>query len=355
MNQPVRGAENFDWSHQIEFLNGRYCQKNNSPRFRRHNSSCNGQGTRTREWQKSSEIWREQYVRRLYHRIVIDLRGQTAVVTGASRGLGRAFASALAAAGASVTILARSIDELNRTAASIGPNVQAFPADVTDVESVAESFRRIGPVDLLVNNAGVLGPIGPFATADFDAWWQTLNVNFRGAMLCARAVLPEMIERGHGRVINIVTGAVSMPYLSPYMASKTALVCATESLAAETKPRGVALFSVGPGTIRTDMATYSLTSDEGRRWIPWFRRIFDEGLDVPSEQPAALIVTLASGKYDALTGLYLTCLDDLDAMVAGIAQIEQDKLHALQIRPFHVSKASAALACIREAGGRARL
>jgi NAD(P)-dependent dehydrogenase (short-subunit alcohol dehydrogenase family) len=285
---------------------------------------------------------------------VIDLGGQTAVVTGGGRGLGRAFAEALAAAGAKVAVIARSQSELDQTVASIGSNARAFCADVTDAHSIGTVFREIGSVDLLVNNAGALGPIGPFAETDFDQWWTAMDVNVRGAMLCARAVLPGMIERRRGRIISVVTGAFSAPYVSAYLASKTALIRATECLAAETKPYNLALFSMAPGTVRTEMTKHSLTSPEGRRWIPWFRRIFDEGLDLPPERPAALVVALASGKYDALSGLYLTPFDDLDAILSARPQVENDRLHALQIRTHQSTGVSAAIAAIRDAAGRAK-
>jgi len=281
----------------------------------------------------------------------MDLSGQVAAVTGGGRGLGRVFAEALAAASAEVIVVGRSQGELEETIASIGRGARAFCADVTDAARVAEVFRGIGPVDLLVNNAGILGPLGPFAECDFDQWWRTADVNVRGALLCTHAVLPAMIARRRGRVINLVTGAFSAAYLSAYLTSKTALVRATECLAAETKPHGLALFSVAPGTVWTDMSKHSATSSEGLQWIPWFQRIFDDGLNLQPERPAALLVALASGKYDALSGLHLTPFDDLDALLADCASIEKERLHTLQIRPRQVSPAAAAIAAIRAAGG----
>lgn len=283
---------------------------------------------------------------------MIQLKDQTAVVTGGGRGLGRVFAQTLAAAGASVAVIARSAGELNETVASIGGSARAFPADVTDARAVASVLGEIGPVDLLVNNAGVLGPIGPFWEVDFEQWWRVMDVNLRGALLCARAMLPGMIARRRGRIVNIVTGAVPAAYLSPYMTSKTALVRATECLAAEVKPYGIALFSVAPGTVRTDMSMHSVNSAEGRKWIPWFRRLFDEHLDFPPERPAQLVLELASGKADALSGLYLTPFDDLDAILKNIAAVEADKLHSLRVRPLGGSAATSAIAAIRDAAQR---
>src|SRR5689334_10967465 len=98
---------------------------------------------------------------------MIDLNGQVAVVTGGGRGLGKAFAEALAASGASVVVLGRSQENLKQTLASIGRDARSFVVDVTDAARVTAVFGEVGPVDLLVNNAGILGPLGPFAQSDF--------------------------------------------------------------------------------------------------------------------------------------------------------------------------------------------
>ena len=144
-----------------------------------------------------------------------------AVVTGGGRGLGRVYAQSLASAGATVAVLARSADELAETAAAIrraGGNAREFPLDIADSDAVrsalAEIEASLAPVDLLVNNAGVIGPIGPFWEIEFDAWWRAVDVNFRGALLCAHAVLPGMVERRRGRIFNLVTAAAPFAYLS---------------------------------------------------------------------------------------------------------------------------------------------
>lgn len=282
----------------------------------------------------------------------VDLSGRTAVITGASRGLGRAFARALAAAGAFVVLLARRDAQLRETADAIGPRARTFVVDVTDASTVRQAFDDIANVDILVNNAAVLGPIRPFWETHFDDWWRAMEVNVRGAMLCAHAALPGMVERRRGCIINIVTGMFAGAYLSPYLASKTALVRATECLANETRDLGVVLFSLAPGTVRTDMTAHSLMSDEGRDWIPWFRRIFDEQLDVPAERPAQRVVELASGSYDALSGLYLTSFDDLNEMLRNIDTIRAQRLYSPRVQAL--GPGSPALAAIRDAAERPR-
>jgi len=288
-----------------------------------------------------------------------SLAGRVALVTGAGRGIGQAIAMAFAEAGASVAALARSRAELDETVRAIeakGGRACAVAADVTDPQAVAaavaEAEARLGPIDILMNNAGVLGPIAPFAETDPEAWWRAVEVNLRGPMLTSRAVLPAMAARGGGRIVNMVTGSAPFPYFSAYAASKTALVRFSECLAAEVRPQGLAVFAMSPGTVRTAMSEHSLNSEEGQRWIPWFRRIFDEGLDLPIERPAQLALKLASGRYDALSGLTVSPQDDLDEIVASLARVEADKLYSLRLRALPNPELDRVLA-VREAGTKA--
>jgi NAD(P)-dependent dehydrogenase (short-subunit alcohol dehydrogenase family) len=240
----------------------------------------------------------------------IDLKGQIAIVTGGGRGIGRAIARGLAGAGASVAVVARSLDQLAGTVEDIvkmGGRAVAVPADVSDPEAIGrmllEVERALGPVDLLVNNAGVSGPFGPIAQTDPGEWWRCQEVNLRGPLLCNRAVLPGMVARRRGRVINIASGSgtIAIPYLSAYIVSKTALIRLTEILAAEVAGHGIRVFAIEPGTVRTAMADYALQSEAGRRWLPWFKEIFEQGRDVPPEHAARLVTLLASGRADTLS------------------------------------------------------
>ena len=249
--------------------------------------------------------------------------GQVALVTGGGRGLGRVMAQALAAAGLRVAVAARSADELAETlrlmeegqawAAAGGPGL-AVPADVTDPAAVArlvaEVESRLGPVSLLVNGAGILGGTGPMWEADPDAWWRGLEVNLRGPFLVTRAVLPAMIARGRGRVVNVASslGLRGFAFASSYGVAKTALIRLTESLALELAGTGVHVFALMPGIVHTSLVD-SATAD---RWVgPHFRRILEEGRDVPPEGAGKLVVRIAAGESDALSGRYIGVDDDL--------------------------------------------
>ena len=143
----------------------------------------------------------------------IDLTGSVALVTGGSRGLGRAFALALAAAGAKVAVTARTAAQLAETVQLIeraGGSAIAIPSDVSAPDQVAHlvtTAEQLGPVNILVNNAGVAGPIGADWEVDPEGWWHTFEINMRGPFLCARAVLPGMVTRQRGRIVNISSGA----------------------------------------------------------------------------------------------------------------------------------------------------
>lgn len=269
-----------------------------------------------------------------------DLQNRVVLVTGAGRGIGRAIALHAARAGARVAALSRSREELDGTVDIIsrsGGEASAFVASVTDPNAIADVIDRIlhtfGFIDILVNNAGTVGPLGPFSETDLNAWWAAVDVNLRGTVVCTRSVLPSMAARRTGRIINISSGgaAIGMTYLSSYIVAKTAVLRLTECIASELRPYGLSVFAVGPGTVRTAMAERSLTTEDGHRWLPWFRRIFDEGFDVTADAPAMLVTALATGRYDALSGRFVTVADDLDQLLASADRVDREELYTLRV------------------------
>ena len=206
-----------------------------------------------------------------------DFTDQVALITGGGRGLGRAFAEALARAGATVAIVARSESELQAVAQAIeqaGGRALTFMADVTDRQAiervVAEIERQRGHIDLLVNNAGVCRALGPIVEIDPDDWWREIEINVRGTFLCARVALPGMLAHGRGRVINIASpaGLQALPTGSAYCLSKAAVIRFSESLAIEHSDRGVHAFAMNPGNVRTAMLNYIAESNEAGQRAP---------------------------------------------------------------------------------------
>lgn len=269
-----------------------------------------------------------------------DLAGQVGIVTGAARGLGRAFALGLGQAGMSVAITDRREDELKETLQllqSSGGKGVAIAADVSDAQEVTALVKsveqKLGPIDLLVNNAAVAGPAGPTWESDAQAWWHCQEVNLRGPFLCCHAILPRMIERKKGRIINVASaaGTVSVPYLSAYVTSKAALIRFTETLAFEVRPHGVSVFAMHPGAVQTPM-NEELLAKAGKQWRPWLEYVFQQGQDQTTEPGTNMVLFLASGKADSLSGRLFMVPDDPADLVSRADEIRQKDLYALRLR-----------------------
>jgi NAD(P)-dependent dehydrogenase (short-subunit alcohol dehydrogenase family) len=207
-----------------------------------------------------------------------DLDGQVAVVTGATRGLGLLLARELADAGCAVVVCGRDEAELGRAEEDLrqrGARVLAVPCDVADRPQaerlVEQATARFGRVDVLVNNAGVIqvGPVQALRVEDFE---QAMAVMFWGALYPTMAVLPQMLERRSGRIVNITSigGKLSAPHLLPYNAAKFAAVGLSEGLRAELAAAGVGVVTVVPGLMRTGSHVNALFKGDRRREFTWF-------------------------------------------------------------------------------------
>ena len=253
-----------------------------------------------------------------------DLSGQIGLVTGGGRGIGANIARELADAGMRIAVAARTREQVEEVAQETGG--LALEVDVSDEPSVAqmvdETERELGPIDLLVNNAGVDGPEEPIWDQDAREWWRVFEINVFGAYLCSRAVLPRMIERGHGRIVNVGSGAAYLPARrfssTAYGPSKAALYRFGELLALETEPRGVFVFTISPGLVRTAMTETNFGDD-----APW----------TPPELAPRLIRVLASGRADPLAGRYLHAEhDDIEDLIRRADEIRERDLNAIRLR-----------------------
>jgi NAD(P)-dependent dehydrogenase (short-subunit alcohol dehydrogenase family) len=259
------------------------------------------------------------------------LDGQAAIVTGAGRGFGQAIAQRLAAEGAAVALIARSLGQLEAVRTEIeraGGRAIALAADMTDPAAVAratgEARDQLGDISLLVSNAGVAGPFGPMWLADPDAWWAAQALHIRAPMLLLHEVVPGMVERRAGRIIIVSAMAARMaaPHLSAYCVGKIAQTRIVEQLAAETRDHGLAAFAIDPGFVFTGIAQETVSDPAAQRWLPGMVERLKARRDEPGDgadlaRCAQRCVDLASGRYDALSGRYMELADDLDGMLRG--------------------------------------
>ncbi len=241
------------------------------------------------------------------------LAGQHALVTGANRGFGAAIVRALSAAGAAVTLLARDRTTAEAVAASLPGRAHIVRADVTDRAAVqracTEAAATLGPVDILVNNAGWVESV-PFLKATPETFHAMIDVHLMGAVHTAQAVLPAMVERGRGRIVNIASfaGLHGAPYVAHYVAAKHALVGLTRALALEFAAKGITVNAVCPGYAETDLVTGSIakisaktgrSADEARQLI-----LADAGQSrmVRPEEVAVAVLAFCLPGADARSG-----------------------------------------------------
>lgn len=235
--------------------------------------------------------------------------GRVALVTGAGRGIGRALALALAEEGAGLGLLARSRAELDEVAEAVrgrGCKAVVLRADLGDPEQMAGAAERalaeLGGVDILVNNAAMVSPLGPTSAVDPGEWANAVMVNVVGAFRLTRALLPTMLDRGWGRVVNVSSGVVANPAgmigMNAYVTSKAALEAHTASLAAELAGSGITVNTFRPGAVDTAMQAWirgQSPDDIGAALHQRFTRNYDEGSLITPESSARTLLTHLHG------------------------------------------------------------
>ena len=226
-----------------------------------------------------------------------QLSGRSVVLTGASRGIGAAAAEALAAEGASLLLLSRSAAGITALATRLrkaGAKAEAMTCDVASWSQVDAAITHardlFGRIDVLINNAGVIDPIGPLAAADPAAWDRAVDINLKGVFHGMRAVLPHMRAQGSGVIVNLGSGAAHNPLegWSHYCASKAATAMLTRCAHLENRGRGIRVYSLSPGTVATDMQRAIKASGIN----PVSQMDFSQ--HAPPEHPARALVWLAT-------------------------------------------------------------
>lgn len=273
------------------------------------------------------------------------LAGRAALVTGASQGLGLAVARAYVAEGASVALCARGAAELERSraelAAACNPAQRVFarvgdvarPDDCRDV--VAATVEALGRIDVLVNNAGVYGPMGPIETVDWAEWARAIEINVFGTVLMCREVLPHMKGRRSGKIVNLSGGGATnpLPNLSAYATSKAAVVRFTETLALEVAADGVDVNAIAPGALNTRLLDQVLAAGPTRVGERFYERALQQKKEggTPPERGAALAVFLASAASDGITGRLLSAVwDPWESLAAHKAELDTSDVYTLR-------------------------
>jgi len=248
----------------------------------------------------------------------MKLEKRIALITGGGRGIGRAIALAFASEGAQVTVAARSLEQVEQVAREIADkfSTKALPVvcDVSDAASVERLFKDVnesfgrGP-DILVNNAGI-AQSAPLTKTGDELWQRHLAINLSGSFYCMRAALPQMIERGWGRIVNIasIAGKTGAPYIAAYSASKHGVLGLTRSSALEVASKGVTVNAICPGYVDTEMTTRGIeniskkTGLSADQAMESLRKMSPQNRIIEPEEVAALALLLASEEGRGING-----------------------------------------------------
>lgn len=243
----------------------------------------------------------------------MKLQDKVAIITGGGRGLGRSVALAFGREGAKVALAARTKKQIEHVAEelrSIRKSVIAIPTDISDEDQVnhlvKKTLEAYGTIDILVNNAGARGPIGPIHKISLEEWEQTLRLNLTGTFLCSKAVLPVMLEKKEGKIINIATTMTPRPNLTPYMVAKAGVSHFTRQLSREVKEFNIQVNAIHPGVMDTKMQKELREAGTEAIGTDMFERMKAEGILHSPDEPAQLVLFLATKAADGITGEFLS-------------------------------------------------
>ncbi|WP_292294301.1 SDR family oxidoreductase [Marivita sp.] len=247
-----------------------------------------------------------------------DLTGKTALITGASRGIGAEAARVLAKAGANVALLARSADSIADLAGEIGKSAVAIPCDISRYWEVAQAVENcvtaFGGLDILINNAGVIEPIARMDEADPDGWGQVIDINLKGVFHGMRAALPVMERAGGGTILTVSSGAAHGPVeaWSHYCASKAGAAMLTMCLHKEMAEKGIRAMGLSPGTVATQMQREIKASGINPvSQLDWSDHI-------PADWPARTLLWMCGPEADAYLGEEISLRDEAIRQKVGL-------------------------------------
>jgi NAD(P)-dependent dehydrogenase (short-subunit alcohol dehydrogenase family) len=275
----------------------------------------------------------------------LALQGRYALITGASRGLGAVIAEHYVGAGASVLLCARTeapLNELQKALAAHlrpGQQVLARVADLADTRQIDALVRTalaaFPHLDIVVNNAGVHGPLGPLEETEWVEWTKAVSINLLGTVYLCRAVLPHFKARRYGKIINLSGGGATspLPRFSAYAASKAAVVRFTETLAEEVKDFGIDVNAVAPGALATRLIEEVIETGPEKVGAAYYERMVQvrKSGGTPLERPAALCVYLGSAASDGLTGKLISAVwDPWEVLHTHLDELRESDIYTLR-------------------------
>lgn len=273
----------------------------------------------------------------------MKLKGKVAIITGASKGIGKSIAETFAREGCNLTIVSRHLEEICAVADELkgkyNVNILAMKCDVSNLLEVERMVRKtiehFEKVDILVNNAGIIGPIGPLFDNDLKLWMKTVNVNLLGTVNCTKVVLPYMMKTRMGKIINFSgagSGAAPLPTLSAYATSKFAVVRFTEIIAEEVKDYNIQINSVAPGPVNTRLLDQVLEAKDkvDKKYLEKAKKQKETG-GVPPEKATQLVLYLASDESDGITGKLISAVwDDYQNFSNRLDEIKETPIYTLR-------------------------
>ena len=277
--------------------------------------------------------------------MIATLAARNAIITGASQGLGKAIAEAYVRAGASVFLCARDaalLDSARTDLAALaraGQRVEAIVADVSQPDDVARlvdaATREFPQIHVLVNNAGVYGPIGPIEEIDWTEWARAVAINLLGSVLCCRALVAHFKAHRYGKIVQLSGGGATgpLPNISAYAASKAGIVRFIETLAEETRGAGIDVNAVAPGALDTRLLDQLLASGPARVGQAFYDRMrqLKESGGTPLERGAALAVFLGAAASDGITGKLLSAVwDPWESLSEHLADLQKTDVYTLR-------------------------
>jgi len=272
----------------------------------------------------------------------MKLKGKVAIITGASKGIGKCIAETFAKEECNLTIVSRHLDEIRAAAEELkksGVDVLPLKCDVSipsEVEEMVEkTVSRFGKIDILVNNAGIYGPLGPLTDNDLELWRKTIGINLIGTVTCTKFVLPYMIKARKGKIINFSgggTGGRATPTLSAYITSKVAVVRFTEAIAEEVKDFNIQVNSIAPGAVNTRLLDQVLATVDkvNKKFLEKSIKQKETG-GTPPEKVAQLVLFLASDDSNGITGKLISAVwDDYQNFGKWLDKIKGTQIYTLR-------------------------